>query len=101
MTRLAYWLIFIGLLMMALGCSGNPQPPMPQPNTEPPAKDAPKFDKPAQPVYSPSYINGYNDGYAGTWLAPARWLIVDDYRAGRNAGVRDRQQGLPHRFEKK
>lgn len=100
LSQVAYWLIGVGLLMIVLGCSGTSQPaiPSPQPLAEPPAKDSLRLDK---PVYSASYIKGYNDGYAGNWLAPARWVVADDYRAGRSAGVRDRQQGLPHRFEKK
>lgn len=49
-------------------------------------------------VYSAAYIKGYQDGYAGNWLAPIRWTLVDDYRIGRNAGANDRQLKLPNKF---
>lgn len=51
-------------------------------------------------VFSHSFIKGYHDGYAGNWIAPARWLVVDDYRAGHAAGKRDRENKLPNRFVK-
>lgn len=49
---------------------------------------------------SASYLEGYNDGYYGHWVAPARWVVVSDYRNGRGAGSYDREHGLPHRYNK-
>jgi hypothetical protein len=85
-------------LFLLVGCSKKQPVPTPPMLTPPPKLDSPP--RKVDPVYSVSYVKGYNDGYAGTWLAPGRWVVVDDYRAGRSAGVRDRQQNLPNKFEK-
>lgn len=69
-----------------------PVPPAPVP----PAPVPPAPDK----VFSPSYIRGYHDGYSGAWLAPARWMVVNDYRAGHHAGRQDKAENKPNKFNK-
>jgi hypothetical protein len=45
-----------------------------------------------------AYRSGYRDGYAGTWVAPVRWLFSDDYRHGRQDGAADRDRQLPSKY---
>lgn len=47
---------------------------------------------------SEAYQSGYRDGYAGTWVAPLRWLFSDDYRHGRQDGAADRDRNLPSKY---
>jgi hypothetical protein len=70
----------------------SPSPPMEVPPPVPPTPEPPR---------SASWMKGYNDGYAGVWIAPVRWVVVDEYRAGWNAGKDDRANGKPHRFNSK
>ena len=72
--------------------------PAPQPVPVAPIPVPPS--PPIQPNYSTSYIQGYNDGYSGNWLAPLHWFFVNDYRTGWNAGHQDRANGLPNKLNK-
>ena len=68
-------------------------PPVP-PTPVPPAP------VPPSPSHSREWMRGYNDGYHGRWLAPAHWLLANEYRAGHSAGAADRRAGKSHRFDK-
>ena len=62
----------------------------------------PDLNKPTSPapVYSESYIQGYSDGYSGAWVAPAKWVVVSEYRVGHHAGRLDRSNAKPNKFDK-
>ncbi len=104
-----------GFLVLALiatavyiGSKRMNQPAVMPPDQVAPVPMPPVPDKlmapapPSQPeqVFSASYIRGYQDGYSGAWLAPARWVVVGEYRAGHHAGRLDRASGKPNRFNK-
>ena len=72
-----------------------PTPPAPVPPVVPPAPPAPD-----NKVYSISYQRGYRDGYSGAWLAPARWMVANEYRAGHHDGRQDRENKKPNKFNK-
>lgn len=46
------------------------------------------------------YMNGYNDGYSGKWVAPVQWTLAPKYRAGWDAGRKDFLAGRPNRYKK-
>jgi hypothetical protein len=80
-----------------------PVAPAPQVTPVPPVPPTPpQPTPPPQPEkhYSASFIRGYHDGYSGAWLAPARWVVVSEYRAGWNAGHQDRVANKPNMFRK-
>lgn len=56
--------------------------------------------KPEEKKFSASFIRGYHDGYSGVWVAPARWVVISEYRAGWNAGHQDRVAAKPNKFIK-
>lgn len=89
-------LVILGTITVTLiGCHHHSPPPVvpppgPQIIMPPPAKP--------ERVYSASFVRGYHDGYSGAWLAPARWCVRSEYRAGWTAGCRDRENGKPNVF---
>tara|TARA_Y100000034_G_C6901619_1_gene417164 strand:+ start:3019 stop:3333 length:315 start_codon:yes stop_codon:yes gene_type:complete len=99
-------LIACGFLVLCMGCASEkqaPPPPLPPLPPQTPIVVPPKV-KPVKPITPPrvftaAYIRGYNDGYAGNWLAPINWTFINEYRAGWSAGKRDVRAGLPNKFE--
>ena len=89
------WLTFI-LLLAVVGCNKKEELPMFSP---PPSPTIPAPVQP-QPIYSPSYLKGYNDGYSGAWLSPASWVVASEYRSGWTAGKKDKDEGKAHKFNK-
>lgn len=95
-------------MLSTIGCQQQPLPvikkaePKVEPKVEPKAepKVEPKLIEKKSPVNPPNttYLNGYNDGFYGTWLGPIRWVLADDYRTGWNAGHADKVAKLPHRY---
>lgn len=85
----------IALLVLS-GCyqpTADPVASSPPAQAEaPPGPAVPPLYVPVDP--SDSFLKGYRDGYNGTWLAPGRWLVKDDYRQGWSLGNHDRQQGI-------
>jgi len=103
------YLIVALMLMILVGCAKEqpkletPPPPSSSPlDTAPPGPpDVPKTMPVIPQAPSATYLKGYRDGYYGTWLAPVRWLVTDDYRNGWSAGSYDRTHHLPNKFDKK
>lgn len=62
--------------------------------TEPVKPVPPKENMPISPRPSSAFMKGYWDGYYGTWLAPVRWTVADEYRQGWSQGNSDRRQGI-------
>lgn len=88
--------LIILFLALAIGCSENNHSTLPQRKIPtPPNISHDQFRR----SYSDVYIRGYHDGYSKSWLGPISWVISGDYRAGWNAGQRDRNQGLPNMFD--
>ena len=85
------------LLLVLAGCQTSP-PAAPAP-VVPPTPPAPQAEAIPMPPVRPSdsFLKGYWDGYNGTWLAPGRWLVVDDYRQGWSLGNHDKRHGI-HRY---
>lgn len=83
------------LLVFVAGCyCAAPAPSVP---VAPPVQPAPQ--PPMPPMHVPAipsaaFMKGYRDGYNGTWLAPGRWMVVDDYRQGWSLGRHDAQNGI-------
>lgn len=99
MTKLTKFisLIVCGFL---LGCTSQPEPQPAPPSVsvivEEKQPEVPD-QRPTPPqVVTKSYIKGYRDGFYGTWLAPGRWVVKDEYRAGWSAGSYDRTHNLPN-----
>lgn len=104
------YLIAVLMIVALVGCAEQPKtaapgtPPMATPEAAPPSvspPDVPKTMPVIPPTPSATYLKGYRDGYYGTWLAPVRWLVTDDYRNGWSAGSYDRTHHLPNKFDKK
>lgn len=101
-------LVILGIVAAALVHTMNVNPsPAPNAQVAPMAPQTPSQDQlvppktptnPTDRAYSASFIKGYHDGYSGAWLAPARWLVTSEYRAGWTAGSRDRENGRPNMF---
>jgi|GEM_PF-4530597 hypothetical protein len=85
------------ILLLVSGCSTAPKQEFEQPLQQPEIS-SPK-DIPSSATED--WIRGYRDAYSGNWLAPAQWLAGKggEYRAGWNAGERDKEEGLPPRAE--
>lgn len=97
-------LIILSLIVVAAGCVYTPpeqkvSPPVVivQP-TPVPAPELPQIAPVPVAPQSEQFIAGYRDGYAGSWLGPARWVVSNDYRNGHQAGVADRKAKLPSKF---
>lgn len=100
MKKLLFGLLAVGVFC---GCHQPQNNDVQRVKIEVEAKAAqPPVVTPPQPQVAPSasYLEGYNDGYYRHWVAPARWVVLGDYRAGRGAGSYDREHGLPHRYNK-
>lgn len=102
MNKIALSLFGLSLLA-GVGCTNHYHPkPEPQPNKIQIEVEAPPPELVVPPVHpvAPTrpFLNGYNDGYFGTWLAPARWAAANEYRSGWSAGAYDRKHGLPCRY---
>jgi hypothetical protein len=97
------YIIALILAVAIIGC----QKPKPETHTivvETPKESQPPVVQvlPSKPLPTPPsaiYLEGYNDGYYANWLAPIRYAFSNEYRAGRSAGLKDRQASLPHRFK--
>ncbi len=100
MKTILFGVVVFGLIISAIyfGHRNKQQqimviPADPAPAPMEPLRLPPKEEK----VYSASFIRGYHDGYSGSWLAPARWMIANRYRAGWDGGKQDRAAGLPNK----
>jgi len=91
-----YLFLIVFAFVLVAGC----QPQRPNTIIVNPTVEKPPVPKaaPVPPVApSSAYLKGYRDGYSGTWLAPFRWTLTDDYRNGWQAGAYDRHNNLPSR----
>ena len=94
-----YFILSLALVVL-FGCQPAPTP-APTPNVPTPIVVSPPApDKDVNPPVAPSniYLKGYNDGYYGTWLAPGKWTVNSEYRAGWSAGNFDRKHNKPHKY---
>lgn len=76
-----------------------PVPVLPEPEPLEMPKIEPDKEKEKEKTPTASYIRGYQDGYSGAWLSPARWMIKGEYRAGHHAGRQDKEDGKPNKFK--
>lgn len=95
------YLILLIVLVGFVGCTNPPPAAPPAQLAATPVDHSKQPEVPDQKPTPPtnptkSYIKGYHDGYYGTWLAPGRWMVKDEYRAGWSAGSYDRVHHLPN-----
>ncbi len=88
------------ILILVSGCSTAPKQELNQPIQQQPEISNPS-PKDIPESATEEWIRGYRDAYSGNWLAPAQWLAGKggEYRAGWNAGERDKKEGMPPRVE--
>ena len=92
-------LILLGLFSFYIYMKHNTNSPVTpimdyKPFQEPVKPVSPKENTPVSPRPSSAFMKGYWDGYHGTWLAPIRWTLTDEYRQGWSQGNSDRRQGI-------